>query len=383
MVGEIDMKCALRMLALAFTFLAYESNAETISTNQTPLSTYLIGTYTDAESQGLELLSFDQDTMALSSKVVVSGFEDPSFVIANQARTLIFAVEDTANGKLRSYAFHQHNPQLVLLDIVESVGDHPCYLALDHSERFLAVANYISGNFSIFEINSEGGLHFRQSVQHQGNSINKPRQNDAHVHSMVFHPNDKQLLVADLGTDKIYIYDVNFSNSTPITEAKPAYFKVAPGSGPRHMVIHPNGKVLYLVHELTGEIGVYFYKSGEITHISTHSLTTSKRKGHVQAAEIRLSHDGKYIYVSNRGNANNLSVFKVKLNGDLSLIQQISTGGRTPRNFNLSIDGNFLLVANQDSDEIRVFLRDSVTGKLEKSLSKVKINKPVYIFPLN
>ncbi len=374
----------LRMITLAFTLLACELNAGTSPANQTPQpSTYLIGTYTDTKSQGIELLRFDQDTMALSSEVVANGFKDPSFVIANQARTMIFAVEDTENGKLRSYAFNQRKSQLEQLDIVDSVGDHPCYLALDHSERFLVAANYTSGNFSIFEINREGDLHFRQSVQHQGSSINKVRQSHAHVHSIVFHPNNKQLLVADLGTDKIHIYDVDFSNTTPITEANPAYFKVASGSGPRHVAIHPNGKVLYLVHELTGEIGVYSYENGVITHFSTHSLTVSKRKGYVQAAEIRLSHDGKFIYVSNRGDANNLSVFKVELNGDLNLIQQISTGGRTPRNFNLSLDGHFLLVANQDSNEIRVFQRDTVTGKLEISPSKIKINKPAYVFPLN
>jgi 6-phosphogluconolactonase len=378
------MKYALKIITVVILLLAFGSNATQTSTDQTSgISNFLIGTYTDKESQGIELLSFDQATMALSSKVVASGFQDPSFVIANQARTLIFAVEDTQNGKLRSFAFNQHEPQLTPLDIVDSAGEHPCYLALDHSERFLAVANYISGNFSVYEINSDGGLHFRQSVQHQGSSVNKVRQSHAHVHSMVFSANNKQLLVADLGTDKIHIYDVDFSNVTPITEANPAYFKVVSGSGPRHMATHPNGKVLYLVHELTGEVGVYSYENGVITHISTHLLTVSKRKGHVQAAEIRLSHDGKFIYVSNRGNANNLSVFRIELNGDLSLIQQISTGGRTPRNFNLSLDGQFLLVANQDSNEIRVFQRDTATGMIEMSPSKIKINKPVYVFPLN
>lgn len=378
------MKYAFNIIAMTLFSLACGPNVAQISTDQTSgLSTFLIGTYTENENQGIELLSFDQATMTLSSKVVASGFNNPSFVIANQAKTQVFSAEDTQNGKLRSFAFNQHEPQLTLLDIVDSVGEHPCYLALDHSERFLAAANYISGNFSVYEISNKGGLHFRQSVQHQGSSINKVRQSHAHVHSIVFHPNKKQILVADLGTDKIHIYDVDFSNTTPITEANPAYFKVAAGSGPRHMVVHPNGKVLYLVHELMGEIGVYFYENGKITHVSTHSLTVSKHKDHVQAAEIRLSHDGKFIYVSNRGNANNLSVFKIELNGDLNLIQQISTGGRTPRNFNLSLDGRFLLVANQDSDEIRVFERDLVTGRLEMSPSKVKINKPAYVFSLN
>lgn len=377
------MKYTQRMISLAITLFAYGASAESLTTNQTPqVSTYLVGTYTNAKNQGIELLSFDQNSMVLSSKVVASGIKDPSFVIANRARTLVFAVEDTENGKVRSFAFDQDQQHLKLLDKVDSSGAHPCYLALDISERFLAVANYASGNFSIYEVDSVGGLHFKQAVQHLGSSINKHRQNNAHVHSMAFHPNGKQLLVADLGTDKIHIYDVNFSSPTPITQASPAYFKVASGSGPRHMAIHPNGKVLYLVHELTGEVGVYFYENGEITHANTHSLTSPKFKGHVQAAEVRISPDGKFVYVSNRGSANDLSVFEVGLEGNLSLVQQISTGGRTPRNFNLSLDGHFLLAANQESDDIRIFQRDLVTGRLGITSTKIKINKPVYIFPL-
>jgi 6-phosphogluconolactonase len=377
------MKYSQRMISLAIALFAYGASAESLTTYQAPhVSTYLVGTYTNAKSQGIELLSFDQNSMALSSKVVANGIKNPSFVIANRARTLIFAVEDTENGKVRSFVFNQNQQYLKLLDEVDSSGAHPCYLALDISERFLAVANYASGNFSIYEVDSVGGLHFKQTVQHLGSSINKHRQNNAHVHSMVFLPNGKQLLVADLGTDKIHIYDINFSSATPITQASPAYFKVASGSGPRHMAIHPNGKVLYLIHELTGEVGVYFYENGEITHANTHSLTSPKFKGHVQAAEIRISPDGKFVYVSNRASANDLSVFAVGLEGNLSLVQQISTTGRTPRNFNLSLDGHFILVANQESDDIRIFQRNLMTGLLGTTASKIWINKPVYIFPL-
>lgn len=376
------MKYAHHMIALVFTLFVFETSAEPLTINQTPqLSTYLIGTYTDTNNQGIELLSFDESNMALSSKVVASGIKDPSFIITNRARTLIFSVESTVDGNISTYAFDQSKQNLTLLNKVKSFGNYPCYIALDSSERFLAVANYASGNFSIYEVDSLGGLHFKQSVQHSGSSINKNRQNNAHVHSMVFHPNGKQLLVADLGTDKIHIYDVDFSSSTPIRQANPAYFEVAAESGPRHMVMHPHGKMLYLVHELTGEIGVYFYENGEITHASTQSLTAPTFKGHVQAAEVRISPDGKFVYVSNRGSANDISVFEVGLEGGLSLLQQIATGGQTPRNFNLSLDGHYLLAANQESDDIRIFKRDLLTGRLESTSTKVNINKPVYIFP--
>jgi 6-phosphogluconolactonase len=378
------MRHVQNIISLLIAIFAYGASAGSLSTDQTlHLSTYLIGTYTDASNQGIELLSFNEGNMALSSKLIASGIKDPSFVVANRARTLIFAVESTVDGKVSSFAFNQSQQNLALLNKVNTFGDHPCYIALDNSERFLAVANYASGNFSIYEIDSVGNLHFKQSVQHLGSSVNKQRQNNAHVHSMAFHPNGKQLLVADLGTDKIHIYDVNFSSATPITQANPAYFKVATGSGPRHIMIHPNGNMLYLVHELTGEIGVYSYENGEITHANTQSLTTPIFNGYVQAAEVRISPDARFLYASNRGSANDLSVFEVGLDGNLRLIQQIPTGGQTPRNFNLSLDGHFLLVANQESNDIRVFRRDSLTGLLEMTSAKIRINKPAYIFPFH
>lgn len=378
------MEYIQRMIVLIIALFAYGTSATPlVSHEMLSTSTYLIGTYTEAKNQGIELLSLDQTNMVLSSKVVAGAIKDPTFVIANRSRTHVYAVESIPNGKLTTYGFNQGQPTLELLGKTDSLGNHPCYIALDNSERLLAVANYESGNFSIYGVDSLGGLHFKQSVQHSGKSINKQRQNSAHIHSMIFHPNGKQLLVADLGTDKIHIYDLDYSKAAPVTQATPAHFIVAAGSGPRHMVMHPNGKLLYLVHELTGEVGVYFYENGQVRHASTYSLSTAQFKGHVQAAEIRLSPDGKFIYVSNRGNANNLSVFQADLEGGLSLIQQISTGGRTPRNFNLSPDGHFLLVANQDSDEIRLFKRDLVTGRLSKTPAKVEIKKPAYIFSLH
>jgi 6-phosphogluconolactonase len=321
--------------------------------------------------------------MQLSSKVVASGIHNPSFVITNRAKTIIYAVESSAEGKISAFSFNQNQQNLTLLNSSESFGNHPCYIALDKNEKLLAVANYASGNFSVFEADPKGNLHFKQSVAHVGSSVDKSRQTSAHVHSMLFHPNGEQLLVADLGTDKIYIYDVDYSSTTPITPANPAYFKVTAGSGPRHMAIHPDGKVLYVVHELTGEIGVYLYDSGKITHANSLSLTSPTFNGYVQAAEVRISSDGKFLYVSNRGTANNISVFEVGLEGQLHLIQRIATGGKTPRNFNFSPDERFLLVANQDSNDIRLFKRDISTGRLKMTITKIKINKPVYVFPFN
>ena len=215
------MKYAPKLFFVALIFLVIGANATSPTPNKTSqISTYLIGTYTESRNQGIELLSFNEENMQLSSKVVASAIKDPSFLITNRAKTLIFSVEGIADGKINVFGFNQINQSLTLINKVNSFGESPCYLALDHLERFLAVANYSSGNFSIYEVDSLGGLHFKQSIQHHGGSINKFRQGNAYVHSMVFHPNGKQLLVADLGADKIYIYDVNFSSKKPIIQDK-------------------------------------------------------------------------------------------------------------------------------------------------------------------
>lgn len=378
------MRIANTIISITLSLFAHGASAAPLLLNKTPtVSSYLIGTYTDSNNQGILLLRFDTDSMQLSSKVVASGIHNPSFVITNRARTVIYAVESAVEGKISAFSFNQNQQNLTLLNSSKSFGNHPCYIALDKNEKLLAVANYASGNFSVFETDQKGNLHFKQSVAHVGSSLDKIRQTGSHVHSLLFHPNGKQLLVADLGTDKIHIYDVDYSSTTPISPANPAYFKVTAGSGPRHMAIHPNGKVLYVVHELTGEIGVYLYDDGKITHARSLSLTSPTFNGHVQAAEVRISSDGKFLYVSNRGTANNISVFEIGLEGQLHLIQRIATGGKTPRNFNFSSDERFLLVANQDSNDIRLFKRDISTGRLKMTTTEIKINKPVYIFPFN
>lgn len=378
------MRVANTVISIIFILFAQVASTAPVLLNKTPtVSKYLIGTYTDSTNQGILLLQFNTDSMKLSSKVVASGINHPSFVITNRAKTIIYAVESTAEGKINAYSFNQNQQKLTLLNTSKSFGNHPCYVALDNNEKLIAVANYASGNFSVFETDPTGNLYFKQSVAHVGSSIDKSRQTSAHVHSMLFHPNGKQLLVADLGTDKIHIYDVDYSSTTPITRANPAYFKVAAGSGPRHMAIHPNGKVLYVVHELTGEIGVYLFDDGKITHANSLSLTSPAFNGHQQAAEVRISSDGKFLYVSNRGTANNISVFEIGLEGQLHLTQRISTGGKTPRNFNFSTDERFLIVANQDSNDIRVFKRDTSTGQLKMTTTNLKINKPAYIFPFH
>ena len=345
---------------------------------------FLIGSYTDKETDGIALLEFDSIKNETSLEIIGKGVINPSFLVTNKDQSILFAVEETAGdegGKVKSFALDKEGKTLSLLSTLDTYGDHPCHLSLDPSEKFLVVSNYSGGNFSIFK-NDSGVLTHLQTLQHQGNSISKSRQEKPHVHSALFHPNGKHLLVADLGTDKIHLYDFDPDKPEPIYESNPPYFEISAGSGPRHFIFNEEGNMLYLVHELTAELGVYSFENGEIHNLETISLNHPHFDGKVGAAEVRFSNDGEYIYVSNRGDANEISVYEKDLNDKLILIQRTSTKGIAPRNFNFSTDGNYLLVANQDSNEIIVFEIDPKSGLIKQEVNKTAINKPSYVLQL-
>jgi 6-phosphogluconolactonase len=364
----------------------------TISCDETPqeekvesMYEFLVGSYTDSEQEGISLLTFNQEQNLIATGVIAAGVKNPSFVVSNRSQTLVFAVEETggeSGGKVKSFKFDRQNNILELLDTKDTFGDHPCHLTLDPKEEFLVVGNYSGGNFSVYKI-SNGMLEHVQTIQHEGQSVVTGRQNKAHVHSVVFHPNGKQLLVGDLGTDKIFLYDFNPSYAVPFNPAPQPYLEVSAGSGPRHLAVHPNGNTVYLIHELTAELGVYSYDAGKMSKKQTVQLTDEGFVGNVGAAEVRISPDGKFVYASNRGDANDISVFEVGSNGNLSFVERVSTGGETPRNFAITKDGEYLVAANQGSGNIVVFERDQKSGKLSKTGLEVSINKPVYFFSLN
>lgn len=344
--------------------------------------TFLVGSYTSQPTEGIGLLSFDYESGIMDFTTLNSDISNPSFVISNSAQDIIFAVEENEKGTVKSFAFDRATNTTTLLDEVSSYGAHPCYLALSPDESILVVGNYSSGNFSAYSVN-QGKLTHIQTVTHEGSSVNLSRQSQSHVHSTVFHPDGNHLLVGDLGADKIYIYEFKPTYAVSFRPMGLGYIEVDAGAGPRHLTIHPSGKYVYLVHELSAEIGVYSFLKGKMEKLEAHTLTAPDFFGSVGAAEVRLSPDAGFLYVSNRGDANEITSFKIEGDGKLTLIERTDTGGQTPRNFTLTKDGKYLLVANQDSEDIQVFERNLQSGKLTKKSVEIKTNKPVYLFSLD
>lgn len=347
---------------------------------------FILGTYTENEGEGINLVKFDPLQERLEVLAVASDIENPSFVISNKKENLVFATEETGGdqgGKVTSYRLDKSTFTLERIGSVYTKGDSPCHLSLDPSEKFLIVSNYSGGNLTAIPVDEKGMLSQDVHViQHEGKSINPRRQQAPHVHSAVFHPQEKKVFVANLGTDKVMAYDFDQNSSNPLVPSEKGSFDVAAGSGPRHMAFNKEGDRIYVIHELTGEIGVYGYENGEVSHLETHTLIPEDFSGDVGAAEVRISPDGNFLYASNRGEVNNITVFQIEEAG-LSKIQDMPSQGIAPRNFAITPDGKYLLCGNQNSDEIVVFNRNQQNGHLEPTSISLSVKKPVYFYFLD
>ncbi len=344
---------------------------------------FLVGTYTDSAHHGINHLYFSPDENLMTVETIAGGIANPSFVLASKDGKKVFSLEEEAGiqgGKVLSFARNPQSNELTLIDQDDSQGDHPCHISLSPNEDFLILGNYTGGSLTVFKVSSEGQVDFVQKIQHTGKSINKARQEAPHVHSTTFDPEGKRVLVADLGTDKIYVYDFNPDNPSPLSLA--GEFPVTPGDGPRHLAFSADGKEVLVVEEMSAVLDVFRYENGVLNAKQRLSLLDEGFDGTVGAAEIRISPDGKHIYISNRGEANTLSVFAKKPNGEYVRVQNIPSGGIMPRNFNLTDDGKYLLSAHQASNDIVIFERDSISGTLSLTPWKATVHKPVYLHRL-
>lgn len=339
-----------------------------------------IGTYTGSGSKGIYVYEFDAGTGKAKWLSNTDSVVNPSFLSVAPGDSVLYACTETRTvnaGGVTAFKFNKTNGGLTLLNKQSSGGDNPCYVNVHRSGKWVTVGNYSGGSLAVFPVNKDGSLQpYSQLIQHEGKSINESRQEKAHVHATVFSPSNDYLFVPDLGIDKLMVYAFNRSAGKPLQAVSPV--TATPGSGPRHFTFHPNGKWAYLIEELAGAVTAYDYKAGRLTQkqrIFSHPDTLTSQPG---SADIHVSPDGKFLYASNRGKENNIAVFKVDaLSGKLSAAGYQSTLGKTPRNFCIDPTGNYLLAANQETDNVVIFKRDKSTGKLTPTGERLSIPKPV------
>ena len=341
----------------------------------------VIGTYTNAEkSNGIHVYRFNIENGEASPLTKYTDINNASYLAISDDRKHLYAVSEAGQGtgKVYAFGFNAATGDLKMLNSAPSAGDHPCYVSVDKKNKVVFVGNYSSGTLSAIPVNADGSLQSDvQTIKHEGSSVNTNRQDKPHVHAVVLSPDGRFLFVPDLGTDKVNIYRVNADASDALTVSDPPYVKATEGSGPRHLVFHPNGKNAYLVQELDATVTTFDYKKGVLTSIQNLSMRSPAFSGNVGAADIHVSPDGKFVYASNRGDANDIAIYSVAKKGGLAYISSQSTLGKTPRNFAIDPSGNFLLAANQNTNDIVIFKRDKKTGMLTDTGKRISVDKPV------
>ena len=367
-----------RLLLILFLVISFSAFAQQ--------SFLLIGTYTAGKSEGIYVYDFDSKT-ADSKLVSVAKTSNPSFLAVSPNEKYVYAVNENADssrfttgGSMAAFSFDKKKGVLSFINKESSGGKHPCYVAVDKTGKWAAVANYSSGDLSILPIKTDGGLKpLIFTVHETGYGPVSGRQDGPHVHSTTFSKDNKYLIVADLGNDRVTRYP--FDSNTGILQRAGQYsYEAAKGSGPRHITFSADNKFIYLIEELSGNIVVFDYQKDKLVEIQTISAHPDNYKGAIGSADIHVSPNGKFLYCSNRGESNTIGIFSIdQSTGKLTLVGHQSTLGSGPRNFNFDPSGNFLLVANQNSDSIIIFKIDKATGLLSDTGKKIEVPVPVCI----
>jgi 6-phosphogluconolactonase len=326
-----------------------------------------VGTYTS----NIHVYKMDTATGSLSLICNSPNISNPSYLAIHPNKKWFYAVNENNPGTISAFSFDTVNNKIEFINSVSSKGDGPCYVSIDRTGKYVMVANYNSGSVAIFPINPDGSLGEAASVdQHTGAT-------SAHAH-MIVQADNNFVYNTDLGLDKIFIYKLDIVNGK-INDAGIDAIAVS-GAGPRHIAFHPNHLWAYVVCELNGTVEAFNIDNplGALSRFQSVSTLPAGSKLIAKCADIHISQDGKYLYASNRVNANSIAMFSISQDsGKLSLIGNQSSKISNPRSFIIDPSGKFLLVANQDANNIVTFKIDTSTGKLTETGIQTNVSSPV------
>lgn len=316
------------------------------------------------KGEGIYRYRFDLATGALEYDGLTPNVVNPSYMAIHPQRGYLYTVNQAValgnrpGGAVSAFAVEPDSGELTFLNQQPSQGSGPCHLCVDQGGRFVLAANYRSGTATILPIQVDGRLaEASHTVQHAGSSVNPKRQEGPHAHSINLDPANRYAFVADLGLDRVMIYQVDFNQGKLLPHATQPWVQVKAGAGPRHFAFHPKGQYAYVINELDSTVSAFTYDQtrGTLNEIQTLSTLPDGFEGQSHCADIHLHPTGRFLYGSNRGH-DSIAVFGVdSATGRLNFSGCEPTGGQTPRNFALDPTGAFLLAANQNSDNVVVF----------------------------
>ena len=347
-----------------------------------------IGTYTGENSKGIYAFEFSLSDGSLKPLGLAAETPSPSFLAIHPNKEFLYAVnelgefQDEKAGSVSAFAIEGGSGKLRHLNTKTSRGAHPCHIVIDAAGKHALVANYSGGNLAVLPIAADGSLQNPSSfIQHSGSSVNQQRQGAPHAHSINLDKANNFAIGADLGLDKLLIY--NFDSTTgELTPNNPPFATLEPGAGPRHFAFHPDGVHAYVINELDLTVTAFDYDpaKGVLKAIQTISTLPKGAEGrNLSTAEVQVHPSGKFVYGSNRGH-DSIAAFRVDpATGKLSYLENEPTLGKTPRNFGIDPTGQYLIAANQGSDTLVVFRINQETGNLDPTGMIAQTPRPVCV----
>ena len=345
-------------------------------------STLFVGTYTSSTSEGIYVYRMNSETGELTKFSSIRS-ENPSFLTLDRSGRFLYAVneltefEGKPGGAVSAYAIDRTGT-LKFLNQQPSMGADPCHLTVDRRRSSLLVANYTGGSVALLPISKNGTLGPATDVKQHEGSGPKEQQKGPHAHCIILDAPERHALAADLGNDKVMIYQFDQATRKLLPGKQPSVTMQA-GAGPRHLTLHPNGRYAYVINELDSTMTTLKYNAttGTLTTVDTVSTLPADFTEKSYCADVHVSSSGRFLYGSNRGH-NSIVVFSLNpKTGTPTLVEHVSTEGNWPRNFVIDPTGRFLLVANQRSDNVVVFRIDPQSGRLKPSGQTAQLPMPV------
>ena len=349
--------------------------------------TIFVGTYTEGgNSKGIYTYRFNQEngTFELLSSATAA---NPSFLTLSPDGKHLYAVSEYNDGRQGAYSLDVSQDKALLSYPVfqstvskenskeepKQAGADPCHIVTDGN--YVITANYTGGDISVFPLDAEGKL--KAETQHIA-FVGKTPKRVAHIHCIIPTPDKKYILATDLGNDRVYRFRYNKKarkNAEALTAQRVAY-EVSDGQGPRHLTFSKDGRFAYLIGELGGECVVLGYRKGKLKEVQRLMADEGGGRG---SADIHISPDGRFLYTSHRLKKDGIAILAIDPEkGTLTKVGYQLTGIH-PRNFAITPNGKFLLVACRDDNKIQVFRRDEVTGKLTDTSLNISVDKPTCV----
>lgn len=333
--------------------------------------TMLVGTYTQQTSKGIYTFRFNQET---GRATLLDSFElpNPSYLTPSEDGKFVYAVSELNSSASNVYAFalNKETGSLKLLNKQQTFGADPCYVATNGKE--VLTANYTGGSMSVFPLRADGSVEPVDTLfEGSATGPDAERQSTPHIHCALFSPDGKYIFATDFSADRILRFVLHPKDIVPHRSAETT--DIEAGSGPRHLTFSPDGKYAYLISEISGKVTAFSYRDGCLKQIQTITADTTAAQG---SADIHLSPDGKYLYASNRLKEDGIAIFAVNAqDGTLAKVGYQLTGIH-PRNFNITPNGKYVLVACRDSHVIQVYARDEVSGLLTDTRQDIAVSMP-------